>query len=243
MATPLSSAASLLPAPVPAGSLPPLSAPSALPSAALGAMGRAPVEGKSLFTCHSCGALLKFRPSAASIEARVRRLRPIEFEDADDEADVDAGRGSGSGSGGQPRALAELVWESEEAAEGAEAWGPARFAPALGVSAFYSSNRGLHGHAVADVVPARLLSKPHLWLSPDWAVDLTLPHCDGDGWIYAASFADFQASAQDDKQAGHAPQECVVRRRRLIRKRQIDGSDLGWFQELLDCRCGAVYWR
>lgn len=26
------------------------------------------MEGKSLFTCHQCGALLKFRSSAASIE-------------------------------------------------------------------------------------------------------------------------------------------------------------------------------
>ncbi|UIZ29861.1 hypothetical protein KXD40_002814 [Peronospora effusa] len=31
-------------------------------------------------------------------------------------------------------------------------------------------------------------------------------------------------------------QERVVRRRCLIRKRRIDGSDLIWFQELLDCR-------
>ncbi|CAI5701588.1 hypothetical protein KXD40_002809 [Peronospora effusa] len=30
-------------------------------------------------------------------------------------------------------------------------------------------------------------------------------------------------------------QERVVRRRCLIRKRRIDGSDLSWFQELLDC--------
>ncbi|CAI5701600.1 unnamed protein product [Peronospora effusa] len=31
-------------------------------------------------------------------------------------------------------------------------------------------------------------------------------------------------------------QERVVRRRCLIRKRRIDGIDLSWFQELLDCR-------
>jgi hypothetical protein len=87
---------------------------------------------------------------------------------------------------------------------------------------------------------------------------MTLPQCDDEGWIYASSFAEFHTptlprqsegevvdkSGEEaegaPQEAGSEPQECVVRRRRLIRKRQIDGSDLSWFQELLDCRCGAL---
>lgn len=298
-------------------SLPPLSAPSALgggaflplpPVVGVGATApRVAMEGKSLFTCHGCGALLKFKYSPVSIEDKIRRLRPIEFErkplgdlpspagdgsrsSTDDalEADAEAGEsdseGGASGRGSMAIALAlaggrksatadggaappllpmvvpEVVWESQSAQESddsAAVWVPARFAPAQGESAFYSCNRGLHGDAVADVVPARLLTKPHLWLSPGWDVDMTLPQCDNEGWIYAASFADFhtptlprQSEGEPVDTAGEkaegapqdadiAPQECVVRRRRLIRKRQIDGSDLSWFQELLDCRCGV----
>ncbi|RQM09452.1 hypothetical protein DD237_003552 [Peronospora effusa] len=91
-------------------------------------------------------------------------------------------------------------------------------------------------------MPARLLNKPHF------------PHCDEDGWVYASSHVDFgkleephvhrEEAVKGGEQSGTAKkteksdamsQERVVRRRCLIRKRRIDGSDLSWFQELLDC--------
>lgn len=300
----------------PPATLPPLSAPSALGGAyfpspgglnpVVGANATAPrvaMEGKSLFTCHGCGALLKFKYSPVSIEEKIRRLRPIEFErrvlgdmaledgsrssrdgDTDDALEAETvesdseggasgrgsmsialalagGRKSGTADGNavpppQPMVVPEMVWESQcaqESEEDASAWVPARLAPAQGESAFYSCNRGLHGDAISDVVPARLLTKPHLWLLPDWEIDMTLPQCDDEGWIYAASFKDFHTATLPRQSEGEAategeavqdpdsaPQECVVRRRRLIRKRQIDGSDLSWFQELLDCRYVSV---
>ena len=38
------------------------------------------MEGKSLFTCHQCGALLKFQHSPVSIEEKIMKLRPVAYE-------------------------------------------------------------------------------------------------------------------------------------------------------------------
>lgn len=291
------SASAIPPPPAPAGSLPPLSAPSALgvfasPSSfkPVATPPRVAMEGKSLFTCHQCGALLKFKYSPVSIEDKIRRLRAVTFEhrpgsddspalanaggrkssgdqeleaatvgsDSDgtesglESANMAAGRKSGPTEGAsvappEPMIVPEIVWENQVSAAASDDaggvavadWRHAPFSPVEGVAAFYSCNRGVHGDAIADVVPTRLLNKPHLWLSPDWEVDLTLPQCDDQGWVYAASMDVFHAqdaAVEAASSIDDTAQERAVRRRRLVRKRQIDGSDLSWFQELLDCR-------
>ncbi|KAG7388846.1 Beclin-1 [Phytophthora pseudosyringae] len=256
---------------------------------------RVAMEGKSLFTCHQCGALLKFQYSPVSIEEKIMKLRPVAYEhptepcgqrdskadeeedqmprltegtdngettDADEEEDAaQAARNSLSMQQQQQlktsAVVPEIVWERQRLDDSGDVdvWVPAEFDLMNGIAAFTSCNRGDIGQNMADVVPARLLNKPHLWVS-DWEVDHSLPHCEEEGWVYAASYADFgemeeepRASgeegsgpkAEDDvdaEAAEHAEettQERLVRRRRLIRKRRIDGSDLSWFQELLDC--------
>lgn len=153
--------------------------------------------------------------------------------------------------GQMPVVVPEVVWENQRllprsgsaAADASSSfWSPVVFEHMGRIAAFYSSNRGILGHAVREVVPVRLLNKPHLWVTPDWEVDPTLPGSDADGWIYAAGFSEFdRVTGELSEAALHsgseaASSERVVRRRRVIRKRKIDGSDLSWFQELLDCR-------
>ncbi|POM80162.1 Beclin-1-like protein [Phytophthora palmivora] len=248
------------------------------------------MEGKSLFTCHQCGALLKFQYSSVSIEEKIMKLRSVAYEhptelceqreskgdeeedqmprltegtdngettDADEEEEVaQAARNSLSQQQQQktPVVVPEIVWERQRLNNCGDVnvWVPAEFDLMNGIATFTSCNRGDIGQNIADVVPARLLNKPHLWIS-DWEVDRSLSHCDEEGWVYAASYADFgrmdkpriseeelSESKTEDDEAEVAnqteTQERLVRRRRLIRKRSIDGSDLSWFQELLDCR-------
>ncbi|CAH0482036.1 unnamed protein product [Peronospora belbahrii] len=251
---------------------------------------RVAMEGKSLFTCHQCGALLKFQYSPVSIEEKIMKLRPVVYEhpsepcgqrdskgedeeeqiprltegtDAGETTDVEEeeetahimARSSLSQQQQQQKTSAivpEIVWEQQHLDDigDANVWVPAESDLMNGIAAFTSCNRGDIGQNIADVVPARLLNKPHLWIS-DWKVDHSLPHCDEEGWVYAASFADFdkmekprvfaKEAVESGKQSESAAktdaisQERVVRRRCLIRKRRIDGSDLSWFQELLDC--------
>lgn len=152
-----------------------------------------------------------------------------------------------------PAVVPDIVWERQrlDSSSDVDVWAPAEFDLMNGIAAFTSCNRGDIGQNIADVVPARLLNKPHLWIS-DWEVDHSLPHCDEEGWVYAASYADFgrmeEPRVSEEKRAerkseedaselkSESNDERLVRRRRLIRKRRIDGSDLSWFQELLDCR-------
>ncbi|CAI5741870.1 unnamed protein product [Peronospora destructor] len=248
------------------------------------------MEGKSLFTCHQCGALLKFQHSPVSIEEKIMKLRPLAYEhpsevseqrdskgedeedqmprltegtdtgettDADEEEEAGhmAARSSLSQQQHQQKTSAivpEIVWERQrlDYSNDVGVWVPAEFDLTNRIAAYTSCNRGDIGQNIADVVPARLLNKPHLWIS-DWEVDYSLSHCDKDGWVYAASHADFgkleepyvrgEEAVEGGKQNRTAKktdvtsQERVVRRRCLIRKRRIDGSDLSWFQELLDC--------
>ncbi|RLN69136.1 hypothetical protein BBJ29_000718 [Phytophthora kernoviae] len=155
-----------------------------------------------------------------------------------------------------PAVVPEIVLERQrlDSSSGhVDMWVPADFDLMNGIAAYASCNRGDIGQTIADVVPARLLNKPHLWLT-DWEVDMSFPRCDDEGWVYAASYTDFgmvdeilgsggeeeteEEEGGDEKATepmGENTQECLVRRRRLIRKRRIDGSDLSWFQELLDC--------
>jgi predicted nucleic acid-binding Zn-ribbon protein len=252
------------------------------------------MEGKSLFTCHQCGALLKFQYNPVPIEEKIMQLRPVAYEhpaeqseqrdsndedqmprltegtdagettDADEEEEAaQAARSSLSQQQQRtPAVVPEIVWERQRLHSNGDVdvWAPAEFDLMHGIATFTSCNRGDIGQNIADVVPARLLNKPHLWIS-DWEVDHSLPHCDDDGWVYAASYADFgkmeeplvteekeESGNADEKAGGDAEDasveqtettstERLVRRRRLMRKRRIDGSDLSWFQELLDCRC------
>lgn len=145
-----------------------------------------------------------------------------------------------------PVVVPEVVWENQRLVPrgpsgGGDAplWAPVLFEHAGRIAAFYSSNRGILGHSIAEVVPARLLNKPHLWVTPDWDVDRSLPGCDDDGWIYAPDFSAFDRVTGGLTEAALRGEsgERVVRRRRIVRKRKVDGSDLSWFQELLDCRC------
>ncbi|CAI5717098.1 unnamed protein product [Peronospora farinosa] len=251
---------------------------------------RVAMEGKSLFTCHQCGALLKFQHSPVSIEEKIMKLRPVAYEhpsevseqrdskvedeedqmprltertdageaiDADEEEEVShiAARSSLSQQQQQqktPAIVPEIVWERQRLDYSSDVgvWVPAEFDLANRIAAYTSCNRGDIGQNIADVVPARLLNKPHLWIS-DWEVDYSSPHCDEEGWVYASSHVDFgkleephvhreEAVKNDElsrtaKKTDAMSQERVVRRRCLIRKRRIDGSDLSWFQELLDC--------
>ncbi|KAJ8552519.1 hypothetical protein ON010_g10027 [Phytophthora cinnamomi] len=182
-----------------------------------------------------------------------------ETTDADEEEEAaQAARSSLSQQQQQKKTSAvvhEIVWERQrlDGSSDVDVWAPAEFDLMNGIATFTSCNRGDIGQNIADVVPARLLNKPHLWIS-DWDVDHSLPHCDEEGWVYAASYADFgrmeeplvaqetgaqrksEGNAVAGEQKSEANQERLVRRRRLIRKRCIDGSDLSWFQELLDCR-------
>lgn len=238
------------------------------------------MEGKSLFTCHQCGALLKFQYSPISIEEKIMKLRTIPYEhltelceqrvsnedgeenlmprltegtdngeatDADEEEDV-AQTARNSLNQQQQKISAvipELVWERQQldSSSGIGVWVSAELDLMDGIATFSSCNRGDIGQNIADVVPARLLNKPHLWLS-DWEVDHSLLDCDEGGWVYAASNAHFGSleglvRTDDNETNLKTPEqiegERLVRRRRLIRKRRIDGSDLSWFQELLDC--------
>lgn len=154
-----------------------------------------------------------------------------------------------------PVIVPEVVWENQRllALGPSAVWSPVAFEQTGKIAAFYSTNRGILGHALSEVVPARLLNKPHLWVTPDWAIDHALAGCDADGWIYATDFSAFDqetgaltaAALEEVEQRGDSsatpPPELVVRRRRVIRKRRIDGSDLSWFQELLDCRYVSVW--
>ena len=248
------------------------------------------MEGKSLFTCHQCGALLKFQYSPVSIEEKIMRLRPVAYEhpvdpgeqrfskgeeedqgarltegtdagettDADEEEEVAASAPTVRSSLSQQQqqqqktsaVVPEIVWERQhlDISKESGAWMPAEFDLMNGIAAFTSCNRGDIGQSIADVVPARLLNKSHLWMS-DWKIDLSLPQCDREGWVYAASYAAFGAIeglAASEKEVANENEHSSpaagtdacsqVRQRRLIRKRRIDGSDLCWFQELLDCR-------
>ncbi|KAI9912759.1 hypothetical protein PsorP6_005821 [Peronosclerospora sorghi] len=253
---------------------------------------RVTMEGKSLFTCHQCGALLKFQHHPVSIEEKIMKLRPLAYEhpsdpseqrdskgeeeedhvprltegtdaeeitDGDDEEEISQStRSSLSQQQQQQRQnmsaiVPEVVWEKHRLDNSSDfdIWVPAEFDLMNGIAAYTSCNRGDIGQTIADVVPARLLNKPHLWVS-DWEIDYSIPHCDEEGWVYASSFADFD-NMEDSLVAGietmkdYKPSEVAeqtdaileersVRRRCLIRKRRIDGSDLSWFQELLDCR-------
>ncbi|UIZ29874.1 hypothetical protein KXD40_002802 [Peronospora effusa] len=255
---------------------------------------RVAMEGKSLFTCHQCGALLKFQHSPVSIEKKIMKLRPVAYEhpsevseqrdskvedeedqmprltekmDAGETADADkeeeaahiAARSSLSTQQQQqktPAIVPEIVWERQRLDYSSDVgvWVPVKFDLVNRIAAYTSCNRGDIGQNIADVVPARLLNKPHLWIS-DWEVDYSSPHCDEDGWVYASSHVDFgkleephvhreeavkggelSRTAKKTEKSDAMSQERVVRRRCLIRKRRIDGSDLSWFQELLDCR-------
>ncbi|KAL4103147.1 hypothetical protein PRIC1_006882 [Phytophthora ramorum] len=255
---------------------------------------RVAMEGKSLFTCHQCGALLKFQYNPVSIEEKIMKLRPVTYEhpmepcepreskgdvdadeedqmprltegtdagettDADEEEEtVQAARSSLSQQQQHktPAVVPEIVWERQriDSSRDVDVWVPAEFDLMHGVAAFTSCNRGDIGQNIAEVVPARLLNKPHLWIS-DWEVDHSLPHCDEEGWVYAASYTDFgkmedplvsgegaepKPEGEEEEETAQlldeTPPERLVRRRRLIRRRRIDGSDLSWFQELLDC--------
>uniref|UniRef100_M4BDY9 Atg6 BARA domain-containing protein n=1 Tax=Hyaloperonospora arabidopsidis (strain Emoy2) TaxID=559515 RepID=M4BDY9_HYAAE len=239
------------------------------------------MEGKSLFTCHQCGALLKFQYSPMSIEEKIMRLRPVVYEhpaeqryskgeeeedrlsrltegtDAGETTDVDeedetAQTVRSSLSQQQQKTSAvvpEIIWERQhlDLSKDGTVWVHAEFDLMNGIAAFTSCNRGDIGQSITDVVPARLLNKSHLWIS-DWKVDLTLPRCDEEGWVYAVSYAEFgktegcfvsgeEVADEDEHNSIAASSDAIlqVRQRRLIRKRRIDGSDLCWFQELLDC--------
>lgn len=240
------------------------------------------MEGKSLFTCHQCGALLKFQHHPVSIEEKIMKLRTVAYEhpteqceqrdskvgdeedqrprltegtdngevtDADDEEELSqAVRNSLTQQQQQQKSAAvvpELVWERQQLDDSGDVgiWVPAEFDMIHGIATFTSCNRGEIGQNLADVVPARLLNKPHLWVS-DWEVDYSLPNCDDDGWVYAASHEDFEKTDEpfraeneevDLPNGERLKPERRVRRRRLARRRRIDGSDLSWFQELLDC--------
>ncbi|KAG3114439.1 hypothetical protein PI124_g6372 [Phytophthora idaei] len=252
---------------------------------------RVAMEGKSLFTCHQCGALLKFQYSPVSIEEKIMKLRPVAYEhptepceqrdskgdedegqmprltegtdngettDADDEEEAaQAARNSLNQQQQKTSAVVpEIVWERQRLDNQNDigVWVPAEFDLMNGIATFTSCNRGDIGQNIADVVPARLLNKPHLWIS-DWEVDHSLPNCDEDGWVYAKSYPDFgrmeeplvvgeegvdpksDVGVKDEaaEQTEENSQERLVQRRRLIRRRLMDGSDLSWFQELLDC--------
>ncbi|TMW58585.1 hypothetical protein Poli38472_010144 [Pythium oligandrum] len=184
------------------------------------------MEGKSLFTCSQCGALLKFKTNTNPIKERIASLRtiPIEATDLPDTTTEYAGLQ-------QPAIIAELVWEHQEQVGEEAQW---THAPAP----FLSANRGDVGASLEATIPNRLLSKPHLWLSDNWEVDTTLPECDADGWVYAKSFAELPSEMPLPSTIadGALPKNVTaVRRRRFVRRRQTDGSDLSWFQELLDC--------
>uniref|UniRef100_K3X838 Atg6 BARA domain-containing protein n=1 Tax=Globisporangium ultimum (strain ATCC 200006 / CBS 805.95 / DAOM BR144) TaxID=431595 RepID=K3X838_GLOUD len=252
------------------------------------------MEGKSLFTCHQCGALLKFKFNPVSIEEKITRLRSLEFDHpstyspvdesmssapmgADDNASQDdenedqsvggsspntpnggknslgspggAGASVGDGTSPTPVIAREVVWENQRMVLGSGGkksaqWAPVAFEAAGLIAAFYSCNRGVLGHSINEVVPARLLNKPHLWVTKEWEIDRTLAHCDDEGWIYETSFENFDPLSgelrehvvRDDAAIENSSSaEKVVRRRRVFRKRRVDGTDLSWFQELLDC--------
>lgn len=165
-------------------------------------------------------------------------------------------RQAADGSGPTPVIAREVVWENQRMVfRGGNnpVWTPVTFEVAGLIAAFYSCNRGILGHSINEVVPARLLNKPHLWVTQEWEIDRSLPQCDAEGWIYETSFEAFdqlsgelRASVlQGDGAGDRSSSERVVRRRRLFRKRRVDGTDLSWFQELLDCRYVALgeFWR
>ncbi|KUF82566.1 Beclin-1 protein [Phytophthora nicotianae] len=251
------------------------------------------MEGKSLFTCHQCGALLKFQYSPVSIEEKIMKLRPVAYEhpteqceqrdskgdededqmprltegtdngettDADDEEEAaQAARNSLNQQQHKTSAVVpEIVWERQrlDNCDDVGVWVPAEFDLMNGIATFTSCNRGDIGQNVADVVPMRLLNKPHLWIS-DWEVDHSLPNCDEDGWVYAKSYVDFgrmeeplvageegtEAKADEgvkDEDAKTEENARLVRRRRLIRKRRMDGSDLTLFFLKRVCRLAMI---
>lgn len=131
-----------------------------------------------------------------------------------------------------PAVVIEYVWENQRLADDAQ-WSSDALLLDDRMAPYLSCNRGNTGPTIDDVMPTRLMNKAYVWVS-DWDIDHSVPQSDDDGWTYAGSFKDLEASANSSDDG--APQECVVRRRRFLRKRQIDGSDLSWFQELLDCR-------
>ncbi|KAJ0412017.1 hypothetical protein ATCC90586_004563 [Pythium insidiosum] len=183
------------------------------------------IEGKSLFTCSQCGALLKFKPNSTPIRDRVSALRSIPIE-------VTEGHAAAA-------VISEIVWEYQERHEEDETedapavWTPVPFHPELRLAPFVSANRGTVGLTIEETIPNRLLSKSHLWLSASWEISRSVSQADEDGWVYAPSldgFRDEKVVAQEDRL------RMTVRRRQHLRKRQTDGSDLSWFQELLDCK-------
>ncbi|DAZ99507.1 TPA: hypothetical protein N0F65_005379, partial [Lagenidium giganteum] len=228
------------------------------------------IDGKSLFTCHQCGVLLKFKTSPPTIQERIDQLRAAEFQEiatapattpsnTQSEASESAEANTETKKDGpQPASIAELVWEYQaqvavaEASDGHDgaAWSVDNLA-----FAFESCNRSARGFMIDDVLPPRLVNKPQVWTS-EWEVDKAVRGCDEEGWIYvsavdagdhsvkkrAESHCSSETSAPGStspvavREVGSSPLPALaVRRRRLIRRRQIDGSDLSWFQELLDC--------
>ncbi|CAI5717070.1 unnamed protein product [Peronospora farinosa] len=91
-----------------------------------------------------------------------------------------------------PAIVPEIVWERQRLDYSSDVgvWVPAEFDLVNRIAAYTSCNCGDIGQNIADVVPARLLNKPHLWIS-DWEVDYSLPHCDEERWVYASSHVDF----------------------------------------------------
>ncbi|GLE04888.1 hypothetical protein PINS_up013869 [Pythium insidiosum] len=185
------------------------------------------IEGKSLFTCSQCGALLKFKPNSTPIRDRVAALRsiPIEVTDETTAAAV----------------ISEIVWEyqerhEEDAMEDTDAaWTPVSFHPELRLAPFVSANRGTVGLTIEETIPNRLLSKSHLWLTASWEIDRSAAQADEDGWIYAVSLEALRSEKDDGATQDDDRVRMTARRRQHLRKRQTDGSDLSWFQELLDC--------
>ncbi|CAI5701601.1 unnamed protein product [Peronospora effusa] len=61
----------------------------------------------------------------------------------------------------------EIVWERQRLDYSSDVgvWVPAEFDRVNRIAAYTSCNCGDIGQNIADVVPARLLNKPHLWMS------------------------------------------------------------------------------
>ncbi|RQM09453.1 hypothetical protein DD237_003553 [Peronospora effusa] len=92
--------------------------------------------------------------------------------DADEEEEVAhmAARSSLSQQQQQQKTSAivpEIVWERQRLDYSSDVgvWVPAEFDLVNRIAAYTSCNCGDIGQNIADVVPARLLNKPHLWMS------------------------------------------------------------------------------
>ncbi|OQR99709.1 beclin-1-like protein [Achlya hypogyna] len=110
------------------------------------------------------------------------------------------------------------VWENQYFADGV-------WARATGVVPAYIA---ADSNLPLDSLPEKT-SSTSTWLD-DWAPDVLVSGCDGEGWLYAATFAQLDDALLSSTSMQRA------RRRRLVRHRKIRHTEEGWWNEVMDRR-------